>query len=75
MFVFFGTGTMMADFRHLGTLACARDRLKIFINTRANCPAQSISTCPGTSSGPAAFRGLILHNVRCTLCVLSVRVC
>lgn len=50
-----GTGTMEAVLNLLGTTVWASDRLKMFINTPANCSAQAQSTHLATPSGPATF--------------------
>lgn len=64
--VFLGTGTMVADLKHLGTMHCDSERLKMFVNASVSCSTQSLSTLPGTPSEPAAFLGLVLRSAHVT---------
>uniref|UniRef100_A0A8C7YUY7 Chromodomain helicase DNA binding protein 3 n=1 Tax=Oryzias sinensis TaxID=183150 RepID=A0A8C7YUY7_9TELE len=70
---FLGIGMMMDDFRQAGMKACASDRLNIFVKTWESWSAQARRTFPGTPSGPAAFLGFTLLNIRATSCVCAVR--
>lgn len=52
---------MVKDFRQDGTMDCARDRLKIPVNTQqAALHTQSFGIHPRRPSGPAAFLGLMV---------------
>ncbi len=55
----FGTGTMVAVFKQVGTDASDSEVLKMSVNTSDSWCAQSFNTRPGMLSGPAALRGLI----------------
>lgn len=57
----FGSGTITEDG---GTVDWDRGQLKILARTPANWSVQSFSTCPGTSSGHAAFLGFTNLIVR-----------
>ncbi len=59
----FGTGTMVAVFKQVGTDASDSEVLKMSVNTSDSWCAQSFSTRPGMLSGPAALRGLIPFRV------------
>ncbi len=61
--IFFGTGMIVVDLRHVGMTAWLSEVLKISVRTSVSCSAQSFSTRPGILSGPAALRGLILDRV------------
>ena len=62
----FGTGTMVDVLRHVGTVACGSEMLKMSAMTDESWGAQSLRTLPGTPSGPAALQGLILCSVLLT---------
>ena len=66
---------MMVDVRHEGMAALARDRLKMLVNTNASWSAHSLSTFPGTLSGPAAFLGFTDLSTRFTSHSCTVRMC
>ncbi len=51
----FGTGTMVAVLKQLGTMAWAKERLQMLVKTSASCSAQALSTQPEMTSGPAAL--------------------
>ena len=57
MAVFLGMGTMIEAFRHVGMVACVRERLKILVRIPASWSAHALITAPGIPSGPAAFLG------------------
>ncbi len=61
--IFFGTGMIVVDLRHVGMTAWLSEVLKISVRTSVSCSAQSFSTRPGILSGPAALRGIILDRV------------
>ena len=49
---------MIEAFRHVGTVACVRERLKILVRIPAIWSAQSLITAPGIPSG--VFSHLVL---------------
>ena len=59
----FGTGTMVDVLRHVGMVACDSEMIQMSAMTDASWFAQSLSTLPGTPSGPAALQGFILCRV------------
>ncbi len=61
--IFFGTGMIVVDLRHVGMIAWLSEVLKISVRTSFSFSAQSFSTRPGILSGPAALPGLILDRV------------
>ena len=62
IFAFFGTGTMVAILKHVGTADWDRERLNMSVNTPASWSAHALRTLGtlrlGMLSGPAALRGL-----------------
>lgn len=44
-FDFFGAGLMVVFFRHLGTTACCREVLKMWVNTSASCRSELARGC------------------------------
>ena len=58
---FLGMGTMIVAFRHVGTVACVRERLKILVRIPASWSAHALITAPGIPSGSAAFLGFLSH--------------
>lgn len=73
IFAFLGTGTIITYFRHLGTDARDRDKLKISVKIWS----KFFSTVPEypfwTPSRPTALRGFTLRNMDRTSLVHSVR--
>ncbi len=61
--IFFGTGMIDVDLRHVGMTTWLSEVLKLSVRTSVSCSAQSFSMRPGILSGPAALRGLILDRV------------
>lgn len=64
---FFGIGLMLAALKHDGTLACFRGGFTMSVKTTFSSSAQSFSTLPGMSSGPAAVQVLMGESVLFTL--------
>lgn len=65
---FLGMGTMIEAFRHVGTVACVRERLKILVRIPASWSAHALITAPGIPSGPAAFLGFTALKFFLTSC-------
>jgi len=57
---------MVAFLKHVGTMDCWRERLKMSVSTSASWSAQVLSARPGTPSGPVAFLGLTLLSADLT---------
>ena len=51
----FAIGIMTDVLRQGGTMACARERLKIFVRTPESSLAHALRTLAGIPSGPVAF--------------------
>ncbi len=65
--IFFGTGMITVDLRHMGMTAWLSEVLKISVRTSVSCSAQFFSKWPGMLSGPTSLCRLILDRVFLTL--------
>ena len=54
---FLGIGMMMQAFRHVGTVACVRNRLNSLVRIPVSWSAHTLTTAPRMLSSPAAFLG------------------
>lgn len=70
---FLDRGRMIADFRQGGILACAKNVLKIFVQTSVSWSEHALSSLPGTPSGPAAFLWFTALSTCLTLCCYTAR--
>ena len=61
---FWGIGMMIEAFRHVGTVACVKERLMILVRIPASWSAHALITTPGILSGPAAFLGFTAPGER-----------
>lgn len=68
--LFFGTGMIVVDLKHVGTPYCSSQKMKMVVNTTASWSAQPLRMCPETPSGPDAFLMLSLLKAALTLCCL-----
>lgn len=59
-------GTMVVDLRRMGTEACCKERLKIFVKTPVSWSAQDLSFRPDTPSGLEALLVFIVPKVDLT---------
>ncbi len=63
----FGTGMIVADLKHIETMACSRELLNRSVNNAVSSPAQCFfRTQPGTPSGPVALLWLMWFIARLT---------
>ena len=59
----FGTGTIVDVLRHVGTVACDSEILKMSAMTDESWWAKSLRILPGNPSGPTAFQGFIFCSI------------
>lgn len=61
-------GTVVEAFRHVGLVACVRERLKSLVRIPASWSVLALITTPGMPSGPAPFLGFTALKFFLTSC-------